>query len=230
MCREQKSVLKKRLRPSDAGGPLAALQEASEKTPAPSDCWTMIFYQQKRDRDASQWHVQLECVFPPNDSQHEAVKQVSNRCLKGRLPMSPWVRESFHPVSFHSAQMRKRSTSRALAYGSSQPAARAPVAPLRPRPLTCPPPGWRPPALPGCATCPPPGSARRGCKPSLLAARSPAGGGGRPPCRLVPGRARLGPKAGRQKRVQARRRHRPGTGGWSRGGRLQQRPFQPLEE
>lgn len=126
--------------------------------------------------------------------------------------MSPWVRESFHPVSFHSAQVRKRATSRALAYGSSQPAAWAPVAPLRPRPLTCPPPGWRPPAPPGCATRPPPGSARRGCKPALLAARSPAGGGGRPPCRLAP---RVAPDWGRRRDGRRGCRHAGGTA-WDR--------------
>lgn len=78
--------------------------------------------------------------------------------------------ESFYPVT---------STAHKLGKGGRAGPRSAP-------PLTCPPPGWRPPAPPGCAARPAPGSARLGRTPTPLAARSPAGGGGRPPCHRAP--------------------------------------------
>lgn len=60
------SLKKNKLRPSEAGGPCPHFRK-HWREPLPLLIAAIIFYQHRRDPDAAQWVVQLECFSFPSE-------------------------------------------------------------------------------------------------------------------------------------------------------------------
>lgn len=191
-------IYKKDLRPSEADGPLA-LQEALESSSTPFDGWTMIFYQQKRDCDASRWHVHSECVFPRNDNPKPS-KTLAIGASKQACQRFPGCEKAFtrFPSTVH--KLEKVRQARAWLSGPRQlRRARGHLGAHHPAGA----PQHRRQALAAGA------HEHHSLAFSSRRRRSPATSPRAASHEMV---TRLGPRAGLRRRVQAQRWRRPGVG------------------